>query len=119
MRSNRALTGNGWQRNARYLPIFVPVIEGTTNTYDPYKTLHLHIAVGNLPERYTHADLYSIYSRCWRAIKYSKPDVVIKPLQAGKAAGWLHYELKEERQGRTDCIDYYNAQIPDHIVAQL
>jgi len=119
MRSNRALTGNGWQRNARYLPIFVPVIEGTTNTYDPYKTLHLHIAVGNLPERYTHADLYSIYSRCWRQIKYSKPDVVITALQAGNEAGWLHYCAKEQRQGRTDAIDYYNAQIPEHIVAQL
>jgi hypothetical protein len=45
--------------------------------------------------------------------------VDIKQLQAGNEAGWLHYGLKEERQGRTDCIDYYNAQIPDHIVAQL
>ena len=44
---NRLLTGNGYKRNDRYLPVFVAAIEGTTNDYDLNRTLHIHIALGN------------------------------------------------------------------------
>jgi hypothetical protein len=44
---NRLLTGNGYKRNNRYLPIFVAAIEGTTNSYDLNRTLHIHVALGN------------------------------------------------------------------------
>ena len=119
VRSNRALTGNGWQRNPRYLPIFVPVIEGTVNTYDRNRTLHIHLAVGNLPERYTEKDLLGIYRGCWLSTPCAADDVVLVPLRINEKAGWGHYLTKEERQGRTDSVDYYNTQIPEHILATL
>lgn len=46
-RLNRLLTGNGYKRNNRYLPVFVAAIEGTINDYDLNRTLHIHIALGN------------------------------------------------------------------------
>ena len=119
VRSNRALTGNGWQRNPRYLPIFVPVIEGTVNTYDRNRTLHIHLAVGNLPERYTEKDLLGIYRGCWLSTACAADDVALIPLRINAKAGWGHYLTKEERQGRTDSVDYYNTQIPEHILATL
>jgi hypothetical protein len=119
VRSNRALTGNGWQRNPRYLPIFVPVIEGTVNTYDRNRTLHIHLAVGNLPERYTESDLLGIYRGCWLSTPCAADDVVLIPLRINEKAGWGHYLTKEERQGRTDSVDYHNTQIPQHILATL
>ena len=119
VRSNRALTGNGWQRNPRYLPIFVPVIEGTVNTYDRNRTLHIHLAVGNLPERYTEKDLLGIYRGCWLSNRCAADDVKIARLWSGQENGWLNYFTKEERQGRTDSVDYFNSQIPQHIAATL
>ena len=119
VRSNRALTGNGWQRNPRYLPIFVPVIEGTVNTYDRNRTLHIHLAVGNLPERYTEKDLLGIYRGSWLSTPCAADDVRLVPLWSNEKAGWGHYMTKEERQGRTDSVDYYNTQIPKHILATL
>ena len=119
VRSNRALTGNGWQRNPRYLPIFVPVIEGTVNTYDRNRTLHIHLAVGNLPERYTEKDLLGIYRGCWLSTPCAADDVRLVPLWSNEKAGWGNYLTKEERQGRTDSVDYYNTQIPKHILATL
>lgn len=119
MRTNRALTGNGWRRNPAYLPIFVPVIEGTLNTYDRNRTLHIHLAVGNLPARLTETELYATYRGCWLASKCAADDVVLAALDTERRAGWLGYLTKEQRAGRTDTVDYYNTQIPDHIVAQL
>ena len=119
VRSNRALTGNGWKPNPRYLPIFVPVIEGTVNTYDRNRTLHIHLAVGNLPERYTEKDLLGIYRGCWLSTPYAADDVRLVPLWSGAEDGWGNYLTKEERQGRTDSVDYYNTQIPKHILATL
>ena len=119
VRSNRALTGNGWQRNPRYLPIFVPVIEGTVNTYDRNRTLHIHLSVGNLPERYTEKDLLGIYRGCWLSTPYAADDVVMVPLWSGAEDGWGNYLTKEKRQGRTDTVDFYNTQIPKHILATL
>jgi hypothetical protein len=119
LRSNRALTGNGWQRNSRYLPIFVPVIEGSLNTYDKHKTLHIHLAVGNLPKRYAERDLLGIYRGCWLSTAFAADDVVLVPMRSGRESGWFSYLTKEERLGRTDCVDYHNSQIPEHIVATL
>ena len=42
MRFNRLLTGNGHRRNNDFLPIFIAAIEGTQNTYDKNRTLHIH-----------------------------------------------------------------------------
>jgi hypothetical protein len=97
----------------------VPVIEGTVNTYDRNRTLHIHLAVGNLPERYTEKDLLGIYRGCWLSTACAADDVALIPLRINAKAGWGHYLTKEERQGRTDSVDYYNTQIPEHILAAL
>ena len=54
LRLNRLLTGNGWLRKDKYVPVFVAAIEGAQNTYDKNRTLHIHIALGNLPLAATH-----------------------------------------------------------------
>ena len=119
MRSNRALTGNGWRRNPRYLPTFIPVVEGTVNTYDRNKSLHLHIAVGNLPAGYTDEELHNVYRGCWLQAECAADDVVLVPMWLKQEAGWFQYSKKEERQGRIDCVDHYNSQIPKHVLAKL
>ena len=119
MQSNRALTGNGWRRNARYTPIFVPAIEGLLNTYDRNKSLHIHLAVGNLPARFTDADLLAIYRDCWLSTRCAKDDVVLVPMWEGQECGWLGYMTKEEEKDEVNSVDYHNTQIPEHIVAQL
>jgi len=97
----------------------VPVIEGTVNTYDRNRTLHIHLAVGNLPERYTEKDLLGIYRGCWLSNRCAADDVKIARLWSGQEDGWLNYFTKEEQQGRTDSVDYHNTQIPEHILATL
>jgi hypothetical protein len=121
-RLNRLLTGNGYKRNDRYLPVFVAAIEGTTNDYDLNRTLHIHIALGNTGHTATEATrrlLEDGIRQIWAATTVGTADVKVDRLTKGTEHRWMDYIGKEAHTGsagNTGVIDYSNTQIPAHLL---
>jgi hypothetical protein len=121
-RLNRLLTGNGYKRNAAYLPVFVAAIEGTTNDYDLNRTLHIHIALGNTghtANEDTRRLLEDGIRQIWTATEVGTADVRVDRLTEGTEHRWMDYIGKEAHTGRTGntgVIDYSNTQIPAHLL---
>lgn len=121
-RLNRLLTGNGYKRNAAYLPVFVAAIEGTTNDYDLNRTLHIHIALGNTgfeANEDTRRLLEDGIRQIWTATEVGTADVRVDRLTRGTEQRWMDYIGKEAHTGRTGntgVIDYSNTQIPAHLL---
>lgn len=121
-RLNRLLTGNGYKRNNRYLPIFVAAIEGTTNSYDLNRTLHIHVALGNTghtANEQTRRLIEDGIRQIWAATDVGTTDVKVDRLTQGTEHRWMDYIGKEAHAGRTgniDVIDYSNTQIPEHLL---
>lgn len=121
-RLNRLLTGNGYKRNNRYLPIFVAAIEGTTNSYDLNRTLHIHVALGNTghtANEQTRRLIEDGIRQIWAATNVGTEDVKVDRLTQGTEHRWMDYIGKEAHAGRTgniDVIDYSNTQIPEHLL---
>ena len=114
---NWLFTGNGYKRNPKYLPILITSLEGTTNTYDRYKTLHFHIAVGNIDRKRIDVDFFEKLVTLWVATGIGTDDIKIHPLTHGREHGWGSYISKEAWKGNLDCIDLENTQIPKHLLA--
>ena len=121
-RLNRLLTGNGYKRNAAYLPVFVAAIEGTTNDYDLNRTLHIHIALGNTgfeANEDTRRLLEDGIRQIWTAREVGTANVRVDRLTEGTEQRWMDYIGKEAHTGRTGntgVIDYSNTQIPAHLL---
>lgn len=121
-RLNRLLTGNGYKRNAAYLPVFVAAIEGTTNDYDLNRTLHIHIALGNTgfeANEDTRRLLEDGIRQIWTETEVGTADVRVDRLTEGTEHRWMDYIGKEAHTGRTGntgVIDYSNTQIPAHLL---
>ena len=119
---NRLLTGNGYKRNDRYLPVFVAAIEGTKNDYDLNRTLHIHIALGNTGHTATEATrrlLEDGIRQIWAATAVGTADVRVDRLTKGTEHRWMDYIGKEAHTGstgNTGVIDYSNTQIPAHLL---
>ena len=99
-RLNRLLTGNGFRRNESYKPIFIAAIEGTQNDYDRYKTLHVHIALGNtgFPNTETTKRLIEDGVRTiWTSTKVGVDDVRLIEMDKTGRQGWGGYQNKEAR----------------------
>jgi hypothetical protein len=121
-RLNRLLTGNGYRRNESYKPIFLAAIEGTQNHYDRYKTLHVHIALGNtgLPNTEATKRLIEDGVRAiWTCTKVGVDDVRLIEMDKTGRRGWGGYQNKEARKGNTGVIDYSNIQLPMHLRDRL
>jgi hypothetical protein len=117
MRFNRLLTGNGWQRNKKHVPVFVAAIEGTKNTYDKNRTLHIHIALGNLPTAATQTLLEDGIRQLWAATDVGTTDIKLDKLTIGTEQRWNSYIGKEANNNNWQVIDYSNTQAPKHILA--
>ena len=121
-RLNRLLTGNGYKRNAAFLPVFVAAIEGTTNDYDLNRTLHIHVALGNTGHEATEDTrrlLEDGIRQIWAATEVGTQDVRVDRLTKGTEGRWMGYIGKEAHAGRAgniDVIDYSNTQIPAHLL---
>jgi hypothetical protein len=121
-RLNRLLTGNGYKRNAAYLPVFVAAIEGTTNDYNLNRTLHIHIALGNTGHTVnedTRRLLENGIRQIWTATEVGTADVKVDRLTKGTEHRWMDYIGKEAHTGsagNTGVIDYSNTQIPAHLL---
>ena len=119
LRLNRLLTGNGWLRNDKYVPVFVAAIEGTQNTYDKNRTLHIHVALGNLPLAATHDLLEDGIRQLWAATAVGTTDIKLDKLTKGTEQRWNEYIGKEAHKGNLEVIDYSNTQAPKHILATI
>ena len=124
-RLNRLLTGNGYKRNAAYLPVFVAAIEGTTNDYDLNRTLHIHVALGNTGHTATEETrrlLEDGIRQIWTQTEVGTADVRVDRLIKGTEKRWMDYIGKEAyvsktgSTGNTGVIDYSNTQIPAHLL---
>jgi hypothetical protein len=124
-RLNRLLTGNGYKRNAAYLPLFVAAIEGTTNDYDLNRTLHIHIALGNTghtANEDTRRLLEDGIRQIWTQTEVGTADVRVDRLTEGTEQRWMDYIGKEAYVSKTGStgnigvIDYSNTQIPAHLL---
>jgi hypothetical protein len=113
-RFNRAMTGNGWRRNADYIPVIIPALEGTLNTYDKNRTLHWHILIGNLPKHIETDNIQSQAQRIWSAHEYAKDN--INTSQLWHAEGFAGYTTKEHKQGNFECVEAALIQLPKHTI---
>jgi hypothetical protein len=119
LRLNRLLTGNGWLRNDKYVTVFIAAIEGTQNTYDKNRTLHIHVALGNLPLAATNDLLEDGISQLWAATAVGTTDIKLDKLTKGTEQRWNEYISKEAHKGNLEVIDYSNTQAPKHILARI
>ena len=116
---NRLLTGNGYKRNEKYLPVFIAAIEGTTNIHSLNRTLHIHIALGNTGHEATEQTrslLEDGIRQIWQTTQVGTKDVRVDRLAKGTETRWMSYIGKEASKGNTGVIDYSNTQIPNHLL---
>jgi hypothetical protein len=107
-RMNRLLTGNGWLRNEKYIPLFLPAIEGA-NSKD--KTLHIHAALGNtghIASEEKRQLLLDGFRQIWLntrvltergGLEVAADDVAVELIDKGTAQNWLGYIAKEANRG--------------------
>ncbi len=106
--------GNGATRKPNlYHPLIITAIEGTTNTYDNNRTLHAHIALGNIltptSNIKTEEQLRQTIKDCWLATDYGVDDIDIKDMTSDR---WITYITKEIYDGNEECVDWTNCHIP-------
>jgi hypothetical protein len=106
--------GNGAKRKPNlYHPLIITAIEGTLNTYDKNKTLHAHIALGNIINNQsriqTEEQLIQTIRHCWLATEYGTDNIDIKAMHSN---GWITYITKEMQNGNTECVSWENTHIP-------
>lgn len=109
-----AAYGNGAIRKpALYSPLIITAIEGTLNTYDKNRTLHLHIALGNIitptSRIQTEEQLNKTIGSAWLATADGVDDIDIQQMTSDR---WFTYLTKEFDYGNTECIDWQNCYIP-------
>ena len=108
-----AAYGNGAIRKpALYSPLIITAIEGTLNTYDNNRTLHLHIALGNIltttSRIQTEEQLKTIIRNEWLATADGVDDIDIQQMTSDR---WITYLTKEFDYGNVECIDWQNCYI--------
>lgn len=116
MRLNRTLYGNGSRRNPNLVPIFIPVLEGSTNNYDHNKTLHYHVGIGNLPNNCSTEMLTDAVTQIWSSSSAGTSDVLVQEMNARTPYNFSKYIVKEFDDNNIDVIDYPNAQLPQYLL---
>ena len=106
--------GNGAKRKPNlYHPLVITAIEGTQNTYDKNKSLHAHIALGNILTAHsnikTEAQLRQTIKDEWLKTTHGINDIVIEKMHSD---GWINYITKEMHNGNMECVSWENTHIP-------
>ena len=107
--------GNGAKRKPNiYYPLVITTIEGTQNNYDINRTLHAHIALGNIltskSKIKTENQLRQIIRDTWLETSYGADDIDIKKMHN---SGWITYITKEIQNGNLDCVSWVNTHTPN------
>ena len=113
---NRLLTGNGHIRKLHLVPIIIPAIEGTLNTYDRNRTLHYHLALGNFDTTRLDLNFVEKLIESWTATGVGTDDIKMFATITGREQGWGSYINKEYARGNDQCIDLANIQIPNYLL---
>ncbi len=112
---NRILTGNGWTRNANFIPLIIPALEGKTDTDDQCKTLHFHLALGNFDIYRIDVNAIEKIINCWQSTEIGTSDIKLRTLVDGRESGWGNYISKEVWKNNLDCVDFANLQKPAYL----
>ena len=78
-----------------YKPLAFVTIEGATETIDRAQTIHVNIALGNLPKALTTEDIETLFRHVWHDKAKQKDDVKV---MAYDERDWVGYTLKEAQQ---------------------
>ena len=108
-RLNYALYKKGSKRAPQLNTLLMlPTLEG--RGFSPYgdKTLHYHVAVGNLPVGLDLLNFNKLVRQLWAGTRFGIDDVVITSADDE----WVGYITKELSYGNVECIDWPNASIP-------
>lgn len=106
--------GNGAKRKPnKYSPLIITTIEGTLNTYDTNRTLHAHMAIGNIitpnSNIKTEEQLLATIKTEWLNTTYGNKNILVEKMHS---TGWINYITKELYNGNMDCISWENTRIP-------
>ena len=78
-----------------YKPLAFVTIEGATETTDRAQTIHVNIALGNLPKALTTEEIETLFRHVWHEKAKQKDDVKV---MAYDERDWVGYTLKEAQQ---------------------
>ena len=78
-----------------YKPLAFVTIEGATETTDRAQTIHVYIALGNLPKALTTEDIETLFRHVWHDKAKQKDDIKV---MAYDERDWVGYTLKEAQQ---------------------
>jgi hypothetical protein len=115
-RVNAAIYGKGYKRNPdQHRLMMIPVIQGSA--FDPLgrRTLHYHLALGNVPEHLASEHVHEIFRNAWKTVPAAQDNVLTKPADPG----WQTYITGEMDDGIVDYVDIDNWFIPSWIEATL
>ena len=76
------------------------------------KHKHVHLAIGNVPEKHLNNISYLIRD-AWSECDFSNSEIDVKPTY--NTQGWLNYEVKEVEYGNTDVFNVVQSCIPRFI----
>ena len=80
----------------QFRPLTFVTIEGAKQTLDRQQTIHVNIALGNLPTVLDRQDIETLFRHAWHDKAKQSDDIeVIDYYQAKQGKGWLGYSLKE------------------------
>jgi len=109
-RLNSAIYRTGAKNKPKlYSLLSVPVIEGLHVSSYGIKTMHFHVAIGNVPSNLTMEQLMDLVKASWSKTKYGKSDVHIRAVCDSDTNYITKEVLKNEGHG----IDWINVSIPE------
>ena len=91
---------NKCRRNPhKYRPLTMVTIEGARATTDRQQTIHVNIALGNLPTVLNKEDIKTLFRHAWHEQAQQGNDIQVEHFyKAQEKEGWLGYSLKEAQQ---------------------
>jgi hypothetical protein len=104
-----------------HAPLMLTALEGKDVTDEIGKTLHFHIALGNLPTVLTTDELRKVFTHCWvNEAKLSGKGIWFEEANKVMEADnrWLYYTTKEAKKGNEWAWDVDNTQIPTLALAR-
>ncbi len=82
-----------------FRPLTFVTIEGAKETTDRAQTIHVNIAIGNLPSVLNTEDIEALFRHAWHDMAHQSSDVkVFDYKQIEGQSRWMGYSLKEAQQ---------------------
>jgi hypothetical protein len=108
-RLNRTLWKNAATRKGQTV-LVLPFLEGQKRG----DRLHYHLQIGNLPTDITTAAFTQALTDAWNHTDFGDKQIDVQELYGTQH--WLNYITKEIGAQDTDCVDWDNVRIPQHLL---